>query len=155
MANTYTQIHIHSIFAVQNKISLIKNEWEEDLYRYITGIVTNQGHKLLGINGTHDHVHMLFGMRPVQSLSNLMQEIKRDSSRWINKEGFTSSKFNWQEGFGAFSYSKSQLHRVLTYIENQKVHHRTIPFLEEYRSILKKFGVEYDENFVFKPIENL
>ncbi len=102
MANTYTQIHIHSIFAVQNRQSLIQSSWEIELYKYITGIVQNNGHKLLQINGMPDHVHLLIGMRPVQSLSVLMQQVKQDSSKWINEKRFAAGRFSWQEGFGGF-----------------------------------------------------
>ena len=118
MANTFTQIHIHAVFAVQNRTSLISNTWEERLYQYITGIIQNNNHKLLVINGMPDHIHILFGMRPTQSLSGLMQDIKGASSHWINENKFVTGRFSWQEGFGAFSYSKSQLSTVANYIEN-------------------------------------
>jgi|SRR5690606_4191986 len=153
MANTFTQIHIQAIFAVQNRMSLIRDSWEAELYQYITGIIQNQGHKLLAINGMADHVHILFGMRPKQSLSDLMQDVKGDSSKWINSKGFVRGKFSWQEGYGAFSYSKSQLPAVLRYIGNQKEHHKRKTFLEEYREFLDKFEVEYDQRFIFKEIE--
>jgi REP element-mobilizing transposase RayT len=120
MANTFTQIHIHTVFAVQNRISLISENWETRLYQYITGIIQNHEHKVLAINGMPDHVHIIFGMRPTQSLSELLQDVKGDSSRWINENKFTSGKFSWQEGYGAFSYSKSQLNAVIKYINNQK-----------------------------------
>lgn len=107
MPNTYTQIHIHVIFAIQNRLSLISKSWEKRLYQYITGIIQNHGHKLLSINGMPDHIHILFGMRPSQSLSDLMRDVKGDSSLWINENKFVAGKFSWQEGYGAFSYSKS------------------------------------------------
>ena len=153
MANTFTQIHIHAIFAVQNRSSLISKTWETRLYQYITGIVQNNKHKLLAINGMPDHLHVLFGMRPSQSLSDLMQDIKGDSSRWINENKFVVGKFSWQEGFGGFSYSKSQLSAVANYIEKQKSHHTKKSFLEEYTKILKDFDVEYDNKYIFKSIE--
>lgn len=153
MANTYTQIHIHAIFAVQNRTSFISEKWEKELYKYISGIITNQGHKLLSINGMPDHIHILFGMRPVQSLSDLMQNTKGDSSKWINSKGFVRGKFAWQEGYGAFSYSKSQLPMVIGYIENQKEHHRKKGFREEYLEFLERFEVDYDERYIFKPVE--
>lgn len=153
MANTYTQIHIHSIFAVQNRQSLIQPSWEFELYKYITGIVQNQGHKLLQINGMPDHVHLLIGMRPVQSLSDLMQQIKQDSSKWINKKELAAGRFSWQEGFGAFSHSKSQVKTVIAYIQNQKNHHKKKSFREEYLEFLEKWEVDYDERYIFKPIE--
>src|SRR5215207_4944402 len=139
MANTYTQIHLQIVFAVQNRISLVQPPWEAELYKYITGIVQNNKHKLLAINGVPDHLHFLIGMRPIQALSNLIQDIKRDSSIWINENKFTKGKLNWQEGYGAFSYSRSHLHDVTHYIENQKLHHKKITFVEEYKQLLEKF----------------
>ena len=152
MANTYTQVHIHTVFAVQNRMSLISDNWEERLYQYITGIIQNHHHKLLVINGMPDHIHILIGLRPAQSISDLMQDIKADSSRWINENKFTFGRFNWQEGFGAFSYSKSQLSSVARYIENQKKHHLKKTFIDEYSKILIDFGIAYDERYIFKPI---
>lgn len=153
MANTFTQIHIHAVFAVQNRLSLISKSWEERLFQYITGIIQNHNHKLISINGMPDHIHVLFGMRPTQSLSDLMQDIKGDSSLWINKNNFVAGKFSWQEGYGAFSYSKSQIPAVARYIEDQKQHHGKKSFIEEYEKILIDFGVEYDERYIFKAIE--
>jgi REP element-mobilizing transposase RayT len=153
MANTYTQIHIHCIFAVQNRLSLITKEWQEELYKYITGIVKNNGHKPLAIGGMPDHVHLLFGMRPVQTLSNLMQSIKSDSSEWINKNNFVMGRFSWQEGYGAFSYSKSQLDSVIKYIEAQEQHHSKKSFVDEYQDFLQKFDVIFDDRYIFKPVE--
>lgn len=153
MANTYTQIHIHAIFGVQNRISLIKSEWEEELYRYITGIITQQGHKLLAINGMPDHVHAFMGLRPVQSVSDLMQEVKTSSSKWINQKKLVTGKFSWQEGFGAFSYSKSHVNNVIDYIKSQKEHHQKSSFIDEYLSFLRKFEIDFDERYIFKPID--
>jgi len=150
MANTYTQIHIHAIFAVKYRQALIQKEWKNELYKYVTGIIQNNNHKLLIINGMSDHIHILFGMKPSQSLSDLMQDIKGGSSKWINDQKLIQNKFTWQSGYGAFSYSLSQIPNVIRYIENQEEHHRKKSFLEEYDDILKKFNVEYDEKFVFK-----
>jgi REP element-mobilizing transposase RayT len=152
MANTFTQIHIHTVFAVQNRISLISENWETRLYQYITGIIQNHEHKVLAINGMPDHVHIIFGMRPTQSLSELLQDVKGDSSRWINENKFTSGKFSWQEGYGAFSYSKSQLNAVIKYINNQKKHHTKISFIEEYTKILSDFNINFDEKYIFKIV---
>jgi putative transposase len=152
MANTYTQIHIHAVFAVRNRDSFIKSTWKDDLYKYITGIIQNQGHKLLIINGMPDHLHVLFGMRPIQSLSDLMQDIKGSSSAWINKMNFSSAKFSWQEGYGAFSYSKSQLPGIIQYIDKQEEHHKKKTFIEEYKEFLEEFGVEYNKKYIFLPI---
>jgi len=153
MANTYTQIHIHAVFSVQNRECIIRNSWKDELYKYITGIIHNNDHKLLAINGMPDHIHILFGLRPSQSLSDLMQDIKGSSSKWINERKFVKGKFSWQEGYGAFSYSKSQIPGVIKYINNQSVHHITKTFKEEYLEMLKKFELDYDERFVFKPVD--
>jgi REP element-mobilizing transposase RayT len=153
MANTFTQIHIHAVFSVQNRISLIHKNWQDRLYQYIIAIIQNHGHKVLSIGGMPDHIHILFGFRLTQSLSDLMQNVKRDSSEWINKERLVMGKFSWQEGYGAFSYSKSQILQVAKYIENQERHHAKRSFLEEYKKFLVDFGLEYDERYIFKPIE--
>ncbi len=152
MANTYTQIHIQFIFAVQNRQSLIQNEWREELYKYITGIVQNNNHKVLQINGMPDHLHLFVGMRPTQSLSDLMKIVKGDSSEWINRKGLTKSKFSWQAGYGAFSYAKSQVPTVIKYIQNQKEHHRKKTFTQEYLDFLNAFEIEYDQRFIFKTV---
>jgi REP element-mobilizing transposase RayT len=153
MANTYTQIHIHAVFAVQNRLSLIQKEWQEELYQYITGIITNNEHKLLQIGGMPDHVHVLFGMRPTQSLSDLMQDIKGNSSLWINQKRLIKGKFSWQEGYGAFSYGKSQIDKVVKYIQRQEHHHKKRNFAEEYLELLKLFEVEFDERYILKNPE--
>jgi putative transposase len=153
MANTYTQIHIHAVFVVRFREGVIGQEWKDELYKYITGIIHANGHKLLAINGVEDHVHVFFGLRPSQSLSDLMQDVKANSSKWINERKFVKGKFEWQSGYGAFSYSKSQIPDVIRYIERQEVHHRKQTFLEEYRDLLVKFGVEFDERYLFKSLE--
>ncbi len=153
MPNTYTQIHIHTVFAVQNRLCLIDKSWRDRLYQYIVSIIQNNGHKVLAIGGVADYVHILFGFRPTESLSHLMQEVKRDSSTWINANHFVKGKFSWQEGFGAFSYSKSQIPNVCNYIETQEEHHRKRTFTEEYIDFLEEFGIEYDKRYIFNPIE--
>jgi len=153
MANTYTQIHIHAIFAVQNRLSLVQKQWKDELEQYITGIIENNGHKLLKIGGMPDHVHVLFGMRPTQSISDLLQDIKGSSSLWINKKRLVRGKFSWQEGYGAFSYGKSQINDVVQYIANQENHHKKRTFAEEYLEFLKLFEIEYDERYVLKNPE--
>ncbi len=150
MANTYHQIHIQGIFAVKKRTGLIQRGWKDELYKYITGIVQKHDHKMLAINGMPDHLHIFFGMRPTQSLSDLMQDVKGSSSKWINEKKFIRERFEWQEGFGAFSYSKSQASKVIAYVQNQEAHHRKITFLDEYKTFLKKFEVEYDERYIFK-----
>lgn len=153
MANTYTQIHLQIVFAVQNRASLILPTWKDELYKYITGIVQHNDHKMIIVNGMPDHLHLVIGMRPVQALSDLLKHIKGDSSKWINEKGFVKGKFQWQEGFGAFSYAKSQLPAVINYVQNQEIHHQKKTFIEEYKEFLEKFEVQYDERYIFKAIE--
>jgi REP element-mobilizing transposase RayT len=146
--STYSQIYIHVIFAVRSRESLIQPQWEERLYKYITGIVKNKEQKMLAIKGISDHIHFLIGMKPSCCLSDLVREIKKSSNDFIKENRFTKFKFNWQEGFGAFSYSHSQLNNVIHYIMNQKDHHKKSTFREEYIGFLKKFHVEYDERYI-------
>jgi putative transposase len=152
MANTYTQIYLHFVFAVQNRISLIQPQWKTELYKYMTGIVQNNKHKMIAINGTANHVHMFIGYKPHQLISELLQDVKGDSSRWINSKRFVYGKFNWQEGYGAFSYSNSQIDTVAKYIHNQEDHHRVKSFKEEYEELLKQFGVAYEEKYLLEDI---
>lgn len=152
MANTYTQLHIHIIFAVKYREGVIQQSWREELYKYIAGIIQAHNHKLIAINGMPDHIHILIGMRPTQSLSELLQDIKGSSSKWINEKKFVRGKFEWQEGYGAFSYGKSQLKTVIEYIENQEEHHKKRTFREEYIAFLEKFEVDYDEKYIFKEL---
>jgi REP element-mobilizing transposase RayT len=119
----------------------------------MTGIIQNHHHKVLAINGMPDHVHIFFGMRPTQSLSELMQDVKGDSSKWINSRGFVKGKFSWQEGYGAFSYGMSQLNNVIQYIENQEAHHKKKTFNEEYLELLREFEIDYNEAFLFKSLD--
>ncbi len=152
MANTYTQIHIQAVFAVKDRQSLIKNEWKDELYKYITGIIQNNNHKVLQINGMPDHIHILFGMRPKQSLSDLIKQVKQDSSKWINRKGLINRRFSWQSGFGAFSYSKSEIPKIINYIKNQEEHHKKNTFQEEYLQLLKEFDIEFDERYILKSV---
>ena len=152
MANTYTQIHIPAIFAVQNRKCLIHKEWKNDLFKYMNGIIQKRGHKVLAINGVSDHVHLFFGQRPDQSLSDLIKEIKLGSMNWINNSGYLNSKFYWQDGYGAFSYSKSHVGNVIRYIGNQEQHHAEKTFLQEYTFMLEKYEIPNDERYLFKPI---
>jgi len=153
MANTYTQIHIQLVFAVQNRASLIKDSWKDEMYKYMTGIIQNKDHKMLQINSMPDHIHILIGLRPTQALAELVKVVKQESTNWINDQKFTPKKFNWQEGYGAFSYTKSDVPRVIKYIQNQENHHREIKFLDEYVEMLRVHEIEYDEKYLFKPIE--
>jgi putative transposase len=153
MPNTYTQIHIQAVFPVKYRLGLIQKEWKNELCKYITGIVQNHSHKMLAINGMADHLHVFFGMRPTQSLSDLLQNIKGRSSEWINEQRLTKGRFEWQQGFGAFSYCRAEVDKVIAYIHNQEAHHKKLSFLEEYRKFLKEFEIEYDERFIFKELE--
>lgn len=153
MGNTYTQIHLQLIFAVKYRAAMIDKSWKDELYKYITGIVQGNKHKLIIINGVQDHLHLLVGFRPHQSLSDLLQDIKGQSSKWINDRKFTKSKFNWQEGYGAFSYSHSHLNNVINYIRNQEEHHKKTNFMDEYKSFLKSFEIEFDEQYILKEPE--
>ena len=153
MANTYSQIYVHVIFSVQGRINLIKKEIKEELHKFITGIVTNKNQKLIKINCMPDHVHILIGLKPNFSISEIVRDIKSNSSRFINEKKWVKGKFTWQEGFGAFSYSHSQLENVIGYIQNQEIHHKKKSFREEYTEFLKKFKIEYDEKYLFEWIE--
>ena len=153
MANTYSQLYVHYVFAVQNRLCLINNKWQDKLYKYMSGIIDQQGHKLYVINGMNDHIHILISMTPKQAPSDLMYHLKRSSSLWINQNRLSDGKFSWQEGFGAFSLGKSQLPEKIKYIEEQQQHHKKKSFTEEYLQFLKENDIEYDERYIFKPIE--
>ena len=153
MSGTFSQIYIQVVFAVQNKESLIDASWEDELSKYISGILRNKEQKMLAINGTSDHIHFLIGMRPSCRLSDLVREIKKSSNQFINERKFTRLKFNWQEGFGAFSYSHSALDNVISYINNQKEHHKKQTFRDEYREILKKFKIEFKDEYLFEWLD--
>lgn len=153
MANTYSQIYIQIVFAVKGRQNLIAKENREELHKFITGIVNNREQKLLAIFAMPDHVHLLVGMKPSISISDLVRDIKAGSSKFINDSKWINGKFNWQEGFGAFSYSKSNLDNVVKYILNQEEHHKKRTFKDEYLDFLEKFEIEYDEKYVFEWIE--
>jgi putative transposase len=148
MANTFSQIYIHVIFSVKQREFLIRDNWKDELYKYITGIISNKKQKLLIINGMPDHLHLLIGLKPDQSLSDLVRDIKNNSTNFINEKAFVKGNFRWQEGFGAFSYSDSQLDKIIKYIENQELHHIKKSFREEYLEILNKFKIEYKEKYL-------
>ena len=149
MANTFSQIYIQTVFAVSNRQSLIKPAFKEDLYKYITGIVKNQGQKLISINGVEDHVHILIGLKPAMALADLVREIKADSSNFVNEQRFLRGKFSWQEGYGAFSYGHSQLDTIIRYIQNQDQHHQRSSFKREYLTLRRKFDIAFEEKYVF------
>lgn len=151
--DTYTQIHIQLVFAVQNRKSLIHESWRNQLYRYMIAIIQNNRHKVLSIGGTADHIHILIGMRPAQALSNLMKDVKGCSSKWINENNLANGRFSWQNGYGAFSYAKNDLPNVIRYIENQAEHHKQKEMADEYIELLREHGIKYDERHIFKRIE--
>ncbi|MEI8279036.1 MAG: IS200/IS605 family transposase [Bacteroidota bacterium] len=153
MSGTYSQIYIQIVFAVKGRESLIKPEWEDELYKYITGIVENREQKMIAINGMPDHIHFLIGMKPSCSLSDLVREVKKSSNDFINRNKFSKYQFSWQEGYGAFSYSHSQLNNVVSYIKNQKEHHKKKTFREEYKGFLEAFEVSFDERYLFEWVE--
>ena len=153
MASTFSQIYIQVVFAVKGRQSLIHYSWEEELYKYITGIIRNKEQKLLAINGVSDHIHILIGMKPSCCLSDLVREIKKSSNEFINEKKFSKFKFQWQEGYGAFSYSHSALDNVIAYIQNQKEHHKKQSFKEEYKAFLTKFQIEFKDEYLFEWIE--
>lgn len=149
MANAYTQLYTQLVFAVKYRQALIRPDWEKHLYQYITGIVQNRRHKMMAINGMPDHIHIFVGMHPAESVSSLVQEIKKASSIFVKEKKFTSHRFQWQAGYGAFSYSKSHAHRVVNYVLKQKEHHYKKSFREEYLELLRAFEVEYQAEYLF------
>jgi REP element-mobilizing transposase RayT len=153
MSSTFSQIYIQIVFAVKFRESLIQNSWEEELYKYISGIITNKGQKLLAINGMPNHIHILIGMKPTCCLSDLVREIKKSSNEFIKEKKFVNGRFQWQEGFGAFSYSHSNLDNVIKYIRTQKEHHENKTFKEEYIEFLNKFEVDYKDAYLFDFLE--
>src|SRR5713101_4424211 len=150
MANTFSQIYIQAVFAVEGRQSLIRRENKEELHMYMTGIIQNHKNKLLAIHCMPDHTHVFFGLRPSMAISDLMQELKADSTNFINRKRWFAGRFNWQEGYGAFSYGHSQIGEVIRYIENQEKHHARTSFRQEYVSFLKKFEVQYNPKYLFE-----
>lgn len=151
--STYSKIYIQVIFAVRNRESLINESWEEHLYRYILGIINNKKQKLIAINGIPNHIHFFIGMKTDCCLSDLVREIKKSSNEFIKQNNFTKQKFNWQEGFGAFSYSESDIPNVISYIMNQKEHHKIKNFREEYIDLLDQHKIDYQEKYLFDWLE--
>jgi putative transposase len=149
MANTYTRIYVHFVFVVKNRANLINKSFKEELNKYITDIVKNKGHKLIAINCMPDHIHVFTGMKPSQSISDLARDIKANSGGFINKKKLTKGRFEWQQGFATFSYSHSQIDKVIKYIINQEEHHRKLTFKEEYLNMMKAFNVPFDEKYLF------
>ncbi|KAF2339236.1 IS200/IS605 family transposase [Flavobacterium tistrianum] len=152
MANTDSQLYVQIIFAVKGRQNLISKKWKDEIYKYITGIITNQKQKLIAINRMPDHIHILVGIKPNVSLSDLVRDIKSSSSKFINEQKWINGKFEWQTGFGAFSYGHSQLANVIKYIENQEEHHKTKTFKEEYIVFLKLFNIDFKNEYIFDDV---
>lgn len=153
MANTYTQIYLQIVFTVRKRECLIKETYREKLQKYMTGIIQKRGHKVLSIYCNPDHVHIFIGYNPSCPLPDLIRDIKTASTGFINDMKFLNEKFNWQQGYGAFSYSRSHISSVCKYIENQPIHHKKQSFRDEYLDFLKKFNVEYDAKYLFDFFE--
>jgi putative transposase len=153
MAGTFSQIYIQVVFAVQGRQNLLQKEWRQEVFKYMAGIIKNKGQKPIIINGVEDHVHVFLGLKPAMALSDLVRDIKNNSSNFINEQNWIKGKFNWQEGYGAFSYSHSQIETVYTYVQNQEQHHKQQTFKEEYLDFLKKFEIEHDAKYLFEWLE--
>ena len=150
MANTYTQLNIHAVFSVKGRENLLSLNVRNELFPYISGIVKNTGNFLLAVNGYKDHVHLFFELNPANCISTIMEQVKSNSSKWINEKKFMPGKFCWQTGYAAFSYSRSQRDSVIQYIVNQEQHHRKTTFREEYLNFLEKFKMEYDMRYLYE-----
>lgn len=153
MAGTFSQIYIQAVFAVEGRANLLQRPWREEVFKYMAGIIKGKNQKPIIVNGVADHVHLFIGLKPSMALSDLVRDIKNNTSNFINTQNFVHGKFSWQEGFGSFSYAHSQIEQVYQYILNQEEHHRKKTFKEEYLDFLKKFELEYDEKYLFKWIE--
>ena len=150
MSGTYTQLYIQIVFAVRGRENIISTQWRDELHKYIAGIITGKGHKSIIVNGMPDHIHAFVGLKPSMAISDLVRDIKNNSSKFINERRFVKGKFRWQEGYGAFSYSHSQIQNVYDYILNQEKHHKRKTFREEYLDFLKKFELEYNDEYLFE-----
>jgi putative transposase len=153
MADTYSQIYIHVTFSVKYHLPLLSQKWRDELFKYITGITTNKKQILMQINGVEDHIHILLCIQPTVMLSDVVRDIKANSSRFINDKGWVTGKFEWQAGFGAFSVGHTQVDMVVNYIRNQEQHHRKKTYKEEYLMLLKENEVNYKEEYVFDKQE--
>ena len=150
MANTYTQVNIHVVFSVKGIENMLTDNFRNELFKYISGILNNSKQFSLAVNGYKDHVHLFFEMHPTTALSDIIRMVKSNSSKWINEQKIVRGKFSWQAGYGAFSYSKSQRNNVIKYIMQQEEHHRKQTFREEYLELLEKFEIKFDNNYVFE-----
>ena len=153
MAGTFSQLYIHIVFAVKGRENLIGNTWKDELHKYIAGIINGKNQKPIIINGMPDHIHCFIGLKPSIAISDLVRDIKNNSSKFINDKKLVRGKFSWQEGYGAFSYSHSHIQNVYNYILNQEDHHKKKTFKEEYLELMKKFKIDYNEKYLFNWIE--
>jgi putative transposase len=149
MADTYSQIYVHLVFSVKGRQSLIQEAWKDRLYKYICGIASGKGQKVFAIGGVADHIHLLVSMKPSISVSELVRDLKSNSSKWLNEQGLFKGKFEWQNGFGAFTCGHTQLNSIIAYVNNQEIHHKKETFKEEYLKLLKEFEIEFNEQFLF------
>ena len=149
MAGTFSQIYIQCVFAVKGRANLLQQPWRDEVFKYISGIIKGKNQKPIIVNGVADHVHVFVGMKPAMSVSDLVRDIKNNSSNFINEQRFLKGKFAWQEGYRAFSYSHSQIEAVYKYIANQEAHHRKKTFREEYLDMLRKFAIAHKEEHLF------
>jgi len=152
MANTYHQIYMHTVFAVKYRKAIIDKSWQQELFSIIGNLINESNSKTIIVNGVEDHVHCFFGMKPSVSVSEVMKNVKAKSSKYINDRCLTKSRFEWQKGYGVFSYSQSQVSTVYNYIKNQEAHHRKQSFNAEYMELLRKFNVSYDEKYIFEDL---
>lgn len=150
MAGTFSQVYIQIVFAVKGRENLISKAWKDDLYKYIAGIIKGKEQKPIIVNGMSDHIHAFVGLKPSMPISDLVRDVKNNSSKFINENKLVKGKFSWQEGYGAFSYSHSQIESVYNYILNQEEHHKNKTFKDEYLDLLKKFEIEYNEKYLFE-----
>ena len=153
MAGTFSQIYIQYVFSVMGRNNLLQKPWRDEVFKYMSGIIEGKGQKSIIVNGVADHVHAFVGLKPSMSISDLIRDVKNNSTNFINDNKFLKHKFAWQDGYGAFSYAHSQIKNVYQYILNQEEHHKKVTFREEYLDFLEKFNVEYDEKFLFNWIE--
>lgn len=153
MSGTYSQIYIQIVFAVQGRENLIQKSWRDELHKYISGIITQKGHKSIIVNGVSDHIHAFVGLKPAMTISDLVRDMKNNSSNFVNRQGFVRGKFSWQSGYGAFSYSHSQIRQVYEYILNQEEHHKKKTFKEEYLEFLKEYQIDFEPKYLFDWIE--
>jgi len=154
MAGTYSQIYIQVVFAVKGRQNLLAKQWRDEVFKYMSGIITNKGQKPIIVNGVDDHVHAFIGLKPAMALSDLVRDVKNNSTNFINNHAWINGNFNWQDGYGAFSYSHSQVENVYNYILKQEEHHHKQTFKEEYTDFLKKFEIEHDVKYLFEWIES-